>query len=194
MDRITRLTYPDNDVLHYEYNARGSLARLYGDHAGDIISGIEYMPTDQFKQSHYGDGVRSAYSYDHRLRLVELLTQHQSVEERTGSERMGSVRRNVSEASQLQPVHISRTDPLSAPLLHFQYDFDRVSNIRAIHDLRPDLDGIGEGATRRNTQLFNYDSLYRLNQVQYSFNLPGEPQRNDGQIDYRYDRIGNMVS
>ena len=42
--------------------------------------------------------------------------------------------------------------------------------------------------------MFQYDSLYRLTQVQYSFNLPGDPLRNDGYINYRYDPIGNMVS
>ena len=40
----------------------------------------------------------------------------------------------------------------------------------------------------------SYDDLYRLTAIRYSFAVPGAPSRNDGEIRYRYDRIGNMLS
>ena len=49
------------------------------------------------------------------------------------------------------------------------------------------------GATNaRNTQTFTYDDLYRLTRVQY--NLPTPSTSNGGEINYRYDRIGNMLA
>jgi RHS repeat-associated protein len=73
----------------------------------------------------------------------------------------------------------------------FAYDLDPVSNLRAITDLRP---GSALSATdsRRNSQTFDYDDLYRLTRVQY--NSPNSPQSNGGEIDYRYDRIANLLS
>jgi hypothetical protein len=82
---------------------------------------------------------------------------------------------------------------LSTPLLSYLYSFDGVSNVMQIDDRRPG-DNLPGGDERRNTQLFTYDDLYRLTGVQYSFNLPDEALRNNGHIDYRYDRIGNMIS
>ncbi len=77
-------------------------------------------------------------------------------------------------------------------LIHFAYTFDRASNILRIDDRRPG-EAVPAGDARRNTQIFDYDNLYRLTRARYSFNLPGEGDRNDGLIDYRYDRIGNML-
>ncbi|HYD50764.1 MAG TPA: SpvB/TcaC N-terminal domain-containing protein [Terriglobales bacterium] len=72
-------------------------------------------------------------------------------------------------------------------LLHYDYSIDPASNILRIDDLRP-LDALG-GAAVRNTQVFQYDDLYRLTQVEY---LNGGTAT--GSIQYSYDRIGNMLS
>jgi len=53
---------------------------------------------------------------------------------------------------------------------------------------------VPSGDPRRNTELFDYDDLYRLKGVQYSFGLPGEDVQSDGSIACTYDRIGNMLS
>src|SRR5262249_40514520 len=73
------------------------------------------------------------------------------------------------------------------------YDFDGASNIRTITDNRP-ASAVPDGDPRRNTQIFAYDDLYRLTRAQYSFAPPGGLARNDGKIDYSYDRKGNMLA
>ena len=167
LDRVTGITYPDNDAVGYEYNARNLLLRITGGQAGGlspdntIISSIAYKASGQQAEIRYGNGVRTTYVYDPRLRLKELLTVAPAVQQ-------------------------------SRELIHFGYEFDGVSNIGAIRDLRPAA-SVSEGDPRRNTQVFSYDDLYRLTGVQYSFNLPGNAVRNDGVITYRYDRIGNML-
>ncbi len=166
-DRVTRVVYPDNDEMAYRYNARSLVHQIVGGangltRDGLVIRDIRYHPSDQQVEINYGNGVRTTYHYDSRIRLKNLLT-------------------------------VSQPATLNQSLINFQYDFDGVSNIRTIEDRRPGS-AVPEGDPRRNTQLFQYDDLYRLTRVQYCFELPGQTARNDGEINYRYDRIGNMLA
>jgi RHS repeat-associated protein len=159
-DRLTQVTYPDNDAVRYEYNERGLLRRIAGGPNALVLSNLSYWASGRPGEIHYGSGVRSHYQHDPRLRLKELGT---------------------------------RNSELGTELVHYGYDFDSASNIKSIADLRPGS-AVQEGHPRRNTQLFQYDDLHRLTRVQYSFHLPGQTERNDGEITYRYDRIGNMLA
>jgi RHS repeat-associated protein len=85
----------------------------------------------------------------------------------------------------------TRHTSLSTELVHFTYDLDAVSNLDAIHDQRP-VSAVPLDHRRRNSQRFAYDSLYRLTKVQY--NQPNHASANGGEINYRYDRIGNMLA
>jgi RHS repeat-associated protein len=176
LDRLTSLIYPDNDAIGYRYNDRSLLQTITGGPAGSIISNLVYLPSDQQGEILYGNGIRTGYAYDSRLRLSSLVT-------------------------------APRANP-AAPFIAFDYVFDGVSNIRSITDQRPGT-VVPAGDKRRNTQLFQYDDLYRLTRVQYSFSLPAsspsplggerggvraESVSNDGEINYRYDRIGNMLA
>jgi RHS repeat-associated protein len=73
--------------------------------------------------------------------------------------------------------------------LDYSYQLDDASNITHIEDHRA-LTGQAEAAARQNTQSFLYDDLYRLLQAAWPSARSGQP----GQIDYRYDRIGNMLN
>ncbi len=161
MDRLISLTYPDNDAIGYRYNDRSLLQAITGGPTGSIVSNLVYLPSDQQREILYGNGIRTAYAYDERLRLKTLNT-------------------------------APRSNP-GSPFIAFDYDFDGVSNIRSITDQRPGT-VVPAGDPRRNTQLFQYDDLYRLTRVQYSFALPGAALANNGEITYRYDRIGNMMA
>ncbi len=161
MDRVVSLTYPDGDVVTNLYNPRGLLTRITGGPSGSIISNITYRASAQLNNIRYGNTVLTSYDYDPRLRLKKLHTVSP-----TGGE-------GGSEGD----------------FINFTYDFDAVSNIKAIHDNRP-LSVVPANDPRRNTQLFQYDSLYRLTRAEYPAILEGSP----GHIDYRYDRIGNMTS
>ncbi|MEW6157261.1 MAG: RHS repeat-associated core domain-containing protein [Verrucomicrobiota bacterium] len=165
LDRVTRITYPDDDFVFYRYNARNLLDRIHGGQViaalatSNILAGIAYRASAQFARINYGNGVESSYDYDSRLRLTSLVTRHSS---------------------------------LGAELVHFAYAFDEASNIERIEDRRP-LSTVPAGDPRRNTQHFRYDDLYRLTEARYGFGLPNDLAREDGRIHYRYDRIGNML-
>ena len=159
-DRITTLTYPDNDAVGYQYNDQSTLAKITGGPTGSIISNLVYWPSTQQREITYGNGVHTTYAHDSRLRLNSLLTHHES--------------------------------RIADPLISFAYQFDNASNIEKIEDRRPGS-VVPTGDKRRNTQTFQYDDLNRLTRVQYSFALPGAAAADDGKINYRYDRIGNML-
>jgi YD repeat-containing protein len=159
LDRVTRIRYPDNDEVTYQHNNRNLLRRIAGGPRGSIISNISYQASGQQRQVDYGNGVRTIYDYDPRLRQTELVT-------------------------------IAQPATLNLELIRFRYESDGVSNIKSIEDRRG-TSTISSTDKRRNSQLFTYDNLYRLTQVQY--NPPSAASVNGGQINYRYDRIGNML-
>ena len=64
-----------------------------------------------------------------------------------------------------------------------------VSNVESILDQRPH-DQVDRGSPRRNTRVFQYDDLHRLTQVRFA--RANDLNANRGQIDYRYDAIGNI--
>ncbi len=135
LDRVTTLTYPDDDQVSYAYNSRDLLQQIIGGPSGAVISNIFYQPSAQLQQINYGNGVQTTYAYDPRLRLNSLLT-------------------------------ASQPSTLNQQLINFTYDFDGVSNIKAIHDNRP-TSAVAAGDPRRNTQLFGYDDLYRITYAGY---------------------------
>jgi hypothetical protein len=157
---VTRLVYPDNDAVAYRYNARGLLEEIVGGPTGSILPAITYLPSAQQEQVDFGNGVRTSYRYDNRLRLRQLLT-------------------------------VAHPTTWNQELIHFRYDLDPVSNLRAIHDDRP-AGTVPPEDRRRNSQAFAYDDLYRLTRVDY--NAPNLVSVNGGRIEYRYDRIGNRLS
>ena len=93
----------------------------------------------------------------------------------------------------LRPMDVKTCAPDDAVLAHLGYDYDGASNVLKITDRR-DAKAVPDGDPRRNTQTFNYDDAHRLTAVSYSFAVPGEQARNDGDVQFRYDRCGNLVS
>ncbi len=166
LDRVTALTYPDNDQIGYGYNPRNLLRQITGGvngltQGGLVISNIVYQPSDQLARIDYGNGVRTTYAYDPRLRLNSLLT-------------------------------VSQPSTLSSQLINFTYDFDAASNIKSIADNRP-TSAVPLGDPRRNTQVFAYDDLYRITRATYNPATLNNPSATNS-ISYRYDRIGNMMA
>ncbi|NIP26398.1 MAG: hypothetical protein GWN55_16185 [Phycisphaerae bacterium] len=83
------------------------------------------------------------------------------------------------------------TDSGGTELINYKYLFGPASNITSIIDKRQ-YSYVPKASSRRNTQVFQYDDLYRLTQVRYA--RQDDLQANFGQIDYTYDSIGNMLS
>jgi RHS repeat-associated protein len=165
---------------------------------------FSYDSADRVRRLVYPDNDELTYEYNDRLLLQRIPggpsgTMISNIAYLpTGQKQLlaygNRVRTSYHYDSRLRLTELSTVNPqLSTELIHFTYDFDSANNLTNIQDRRPGSE-VPAGDPRRNTQLFQYDNLYRLMRVQYSFNLPGESIRNDGEITYRYDRIGNMLA
>ncbi len=89
----------------------------------------------------------------------------------------------------LRLTRLKTEDASGKTLMDFAYTFDGVSNILQIKDQR-DFSDMPDADKRYNTQLFQYDDLYRVTQAAY----PSMDGTKSDSVDYRYDRIGNMLS
>ncbi len=204
--------------VHYSFDPRGNLTwsiiRLHDPDTGLDLSyqtTLRYDAQDRVVEVGYPDGDRCAYAFNERM--LPRAISGGAPQNRGGSpfilaateygpaqERMREVFGNGVSMSYAYDARgrlveagaVSDAAP-DTPYFHYRYAFDPASNITAIRDFRLAASH-PSGNPRRNTQLFQYDDRYRLTRVQYSFQAPEEPLQDDGHIDYRYDRIGNMVS
>jgi RHS repeat-associated protein len=71
MDRVTAMTFPDNDRITYRYDRRGNLQSIPG-----ILDAIAYTVAGQRESATYPNGITTRYDYDSRLRLSRLTTAH----------------------------------------------------------------------------------------------------------------------
>lgn len=166
-DRVTRVIYPDNDEVSYRYNQRRLLDQIVGDASALTPNGLI-------------------------IQHIRYQPSNQEADIYYGN----GLRTTFAHDPCLRLVRLLAVyckTSVSQQLVNLQYSYDGVSNINMIEDLRPTA-VMPEGHLQRNTQLFEYDDLYRLTRAQYSYHAPGQPVRNDGEINYRYDRIGNMLA
>lgn len=166
MDRIASIIYPDGDRVSQEFNSRGGLKTIVGGGSQNLNSDPNLVEGVAYEASGQCEG----FTYGNGIKT-----------------KYGYDPRQRTNSLQAAPTSAS-----NLPMLAYSYLFDSASNILRINDDRAGT-VLSEGNVLRNTQVFKYDSLYRLTGVQYSFALPGRPISDDGSISYRYDRIGNML-
>jgi len=157
LGRIVERTYPDGDRVSYSYDSLSRLAQVRGPNDGPVI-------------------VSSiAYSAEGE---IENIVYGNGIE----------TSYSYDSRHRLQEVLTSGTgETRGIELQHISFEFDAVSNITKVSDLRPD---VGANDERHDSKVFEYDDLYRLRNYRLS-----DPAgiANRGQIDYRYDRIGNLL-
>ena len=195
---------------HFSYDARGNRAwevkRIADPYTGTLTSyttAMAYDPMDRLVALTYPDGDQINYAYNARNMLqtiggtANILTgadynpAGQRTRYRYGNGIVGSYAYDAR--GRLTGLRAAGNGGGDSPIIDFAYAYDPASNVAAITDNRPDA-VVPAGDARRNTQEFDYDTVYRLTSVAVGFQLPGAGASVDAGIDYRYDRIGNMVS
>jgi RHS repeat-associated protein len=79
--RLRTLTYPDGEVLTYQYDAGGLLRQATGQKGPNAYAYLKRMEYDKFGQRSFvedGNGVRSQYTYDPASRRLQNLLSTQS--------------------------------------------------------------------------------------------------------------------
>jgi len=174
ISKIKSITHPSNGAL------------------SDFETGYSYDSMDRITAVFYPDGDSVNYGYDSRglpdwIRGTAANTIISSMSYDPSGQAKSIAYGNGVETSydydaRLRMTSLDTIGP-SGPLISFGYTLDDASNILRIDDKRS---GISSDDPRQNTQVFEYDDLYRITSVTY-------PSLGDG-ISYRYDRIGNMLS
>jgi RHS repeat-associated protein len=194
---------------HMSYDARGNsewgVKRILDPKANVLVSyktAFDYDLMDRTTDIYYPDNDHVEYTYNDGS-LVETVGGGPGGQvilsaidyEATGQTRTISFGNGIVTSYNYDNRH--RLDSLitenvgGTQLINYAYQYDPVSNITSIVDGRA-YGYVEQSSPRRNTQLFQYDDLYRLNQVRYAWQ--DDLQANHGQIDYSYDAIGNMLS
>ncbi len=195
MDRITRMIYPDNDEVTYRYNARSLLEEIVGGPSGSTLSGLGYLPSAQQERIDYGNGVRTSYDYDSRMRLSRLFTRHAA----RGAE-LVHFRYDLDPVSNISAINDSRPASLvpgGDPRRNsqtFRYDsLYRLTQVRysfAAPVAAPSPGGEGRAGGASFASPLAAPSPLGGERVGVS----GATVSTAGQISYRYDRIGNMLA
>lgn len=191
---------------HLSYDARGrtvsEVKRLPDPELGLLVSYRTqsiFDSADRMQRLIYPDGDYVEYRYNARS-LLEKITGGpagfliSSIAYRaSGQEDTVSYGNGVTTLRDYDPRLRLSSLKTNAPAnarayLDYSYQLDDASNITRIEDRRS-LAGQTDAAARQNTQSFLYDDLYRLTQSAWPSARAGQP----GQIDYKYDRIGNML-
>ena len=193
---------------HWSYDSRGrcewDLKRIKDGEGRkwDFYSSNSFDAMDRSSGRVYPDGSKIEYSHNTR----GLLESIPGVIDRLEYNPVGKIALLVfangvttsysyDERLRVSRIHSTRkSDGLS--LQDLSYSYDKVSNLALINDGRDTttLDTIGSeiGADPessrefKDTLTFEYDSLYRL--------MKAASQPNFGELIYRYDRIGNLLS
>ncbi len=197
---------------HFSYDARGRMEWQVKRIPDTVFKHIlvswqtkyEYDSLDRVTRLTYPDGDRVAYGYNARNLLANVTGGPtgfivQSIQYRPSAQQSKIVYGNGVVTTydydpRLRLRDLDTDSPVSGKLIDYAYTFDSANNITRIDDGR-DLSGLPDVVLRHNTQVFQYDDLYRLTQVKYP-TAPvgiGAGDSDTPGVDYRYDRIGNML-
>ncbi|MFH0828954.1 MAG: RHS repeat-associated core domain-containing protein [Candidatus Kerfeldbacteria bacterium] len=69
-DRITRITYPDNDIAYYFYDDQGLVERVYG-LTQDFVNNSSYNAADQPIRIVYGNNAVTNFAYDEETMRID---------------------------------------------------------------------------------------------------------------------------
>jgi RHS repeat-associated protein len=164
LGQLTRVMYPDGDEVTFVFNVRGLLQEVLG-----AVNGLTRLGR-VVEESAY-----TAAGQVQDLTLGNGVLLHQDFDAR--ARLSGQLARHVLTAKEL---------------MHQQYVWDEASHVVRVEDLRS-TSILPDGDIRRNTRLLEYDDAYRLRRAQYSYAAPGLTLRDDGSVQYRHDRIGNLL-
>ncbi len=164
LGQLTHVVYPDGDEVSLVSNVRGRLQEVLG-----AVNGLTRLGRVVEESAYTASGQVQDMTFGNGVLL------HQDFDAR--GRLSGQLARHGLTAKEL---------------MHQQYVWDESSHRVRVDDLRP-TSSIPDGDARRNTRLLEYDDAYRLRRAQYSYAAPGLTLRDDGSVQYRHDRIGNLL-
>jgi len=70
-NRIRDIVYPDNEVVHYEYDLGGNLDKLYNEAGYEYVKSIKYDHYEQRTKIDFGNDTSSTFTYEPGMRRLQ---------------------------------------------------------------------------------------------------------------------------
>ncbi|MFY1048491.1 SpvB/TcaC N-terminal domain-containing protein, partial [Chryseobacterium sp. GP-SGM7] len=70
-NRIRDIIYPDNEVVHYEYDLGGNLKKIFNEAGYEYVKSIKYDHYEQRKQIDFGNDTSSTFTYEPNMRRLK---------------------------------------------------------------------------------------------------------------------------
>lgn len=181
LDRLVTLTYPDNTVINYSYDANSGLLDKVSNSANTInyVNSINYNAKGQIKNIQYGNNTQTSYTYGQDLRLSNILTANST-----------STLQDLNYLFDKNGNITTLTDNKRSNIRTYAYDelnrLTQASNVPAA----------GGGYTNFNYQ---YDSIGNMTYksdtgvLTYGQNAGPHAVTSAGGYAYQYDANGNMT-
>ncbi|MFH1231474.1 MAG: RHS repeat-associated core domain-containing protein [Planctomycetota bacterium] len=198
LDRLTKLTYPDGEVVQYVYDIHsGLLEKVFSTLSSSLlipryyVEDITYNAKGQIKTIKYGNGVSTDYTYGQDLRLSRILTTNF----RTGQAlSLQDLNYNFDHNGNVHTL----TDNLRSNIRSFSYDdldrLTRAENVPApgggYTNFDYQYDSIGNMTYKSDTGVMSYGES-----VSGSASERVRPHAltSAGGYTYKYDANGNMI-
>ncbi len=163
MGRVQEITYPDGELVKYDYDVGGNLSVVKGQKSGKTYNYINNLFYDKFKHligENYGNGVETTYTYD---------------------------------SKRLWMTHRDGTSSMQADFMASEYMYSTVGNVMQIKNQSTQVDGKIQGIAMHNyaydklsrletaTGNWRGTDLYEDMDTKYSY-----------EQSFMYDEIGNI--
>ncbi|MCU0666098.1 MAG: FG-GAP-like repeat-containing protein [Candidatus Omnitrophica bacterium] len=181
LDRLTKLTYPDGEVVNYAYDTNSGLLEKVYNNTNTYVKDITYNAKGQIKNISYGNNTKTEYTYGQDLRLSRIQTT-----EVRGQTNLQDLNYDFDSNGNITTL----TDNLTSNIR--QYDYD-------------DLDRLIQARNTPSPQggytdfYFRYDAIgnmtYKsdIGEMRYESSRPHAVTSANG-YSYDYDANGNMIS
>jgi len=180
LDRLRTLTYPDGEVVVYDYDANSGLLESVGGNEL-YVEDIKYDAQGQIRSIEYGNNTKTRYDYADDFKLENIIT------EKTGNP---TPLQNLSYTFDENGNIAQLVDQLRSNTRSYQYDdLDRLTRADNIPD---------SGAYTSFT--YQYDSIGNMTYksdvgyMAYGNNAGPHAVTSAGSKNYEYDENGNMIS
>jgi len=184
LGQIENITYPDGEILNYEYDQGGKIKRAYGNLLGETFEYVKNIYYDEFNQRkyiRYGNDVETTYTYDpYRRLLANILTKN------SGNKVFQNIDYGFDKVGNIISIHNKN---LVKETLQ-EYDYDDIYQLTNAQGTYYDNTISGFRKTNEYTQTFQYDDIGNINsKISVNIKNPGNnmPNNLNYSLDYEYN-------